>query len=89
MSTITIQQLMSHGALSGERLFASLFAAYATTRRKTCGMCNKKKSMTTCVTLLKTCSVKYRVLLLSTFDLPESAQFKVVLQGDAFGLRVE
>lgn len=88
MSTITIRELLSSPALKADRGFNSLFAAYASTQRPSCGKCRKNRNMTTCKTLLGSLAGTRRQLLLDTFGLKENAVLTVYNMGTAFGLKV-
>jgi hypothetical protein len=89
VSTIPINRLLASGKLKKERSFNSLFAAYASTKRKQCGKCRKKPSLVTCRTLLSALLSSQRQLILEVFNLPSDARMSVYVQGDTLGIRVE
>jgi hypothetical protein len=89
MSTIPITSLIASDKLRQERSFNSLFAAYATTKRKRCGKCRKKPSLVSCRTLLSSLVINKRTLLIEVFNLPADAKLSVYTQGDSLGVRVE
>lgn len=88
MSTITIRELLSSPALRADRGFNGLFAAYASTQRKSCGRCKKKSDLTACRTLLRSLVQSRRKLLEDTFNIPPGAELHVFCQGTAFGISV-
>jgi len=90
MSTVTIQTMLRSPELKADRGFNSLFAAYATAQRKSCGKCKRRKSgMAVCVTLLNTLIRSKRKLLGEVFSIADGATLSVFHQGTAFGFTVK
>ena len=83
-----MRALLASPSLRKDRGFNSLFAAYASTQRKSCGKCRKKPSMLTCRTLLGSLIVKKRALLETTFGLDSTAALKVNCSGRNIEIRV-